>query len=89
MPECKSCPYFDKKKSSVYKSMVLVGFCNLRSMFVTDKSVVNIKCAEKAIIPLSSIKDFGITSPLAVQLVQKHTKQLPPIMARESSMVTF
>ena len=53
MPECRKCPYFVKeRKNQLRAGRVIVGFCKLRQKHVSDASVNQPLCKDKAVISL-------------------------------------
>lgn len=81
MPECKKCYYFDNKQNQIYKNLVVVGFCNLREKFITDRSINNEKCSEKAIINPEKIKEL--------QKKQEKVEYTFKVEERKKQFVTF
>ncbi|MFH1364581.1 MAG: hypothetical protein ABIH52_02900 [Candidatus Aenigmatarchaeota archaeon] len=58
MVRCKKCGYYDKKVTDVSsQSGIIVGFCRLRGKFITDQSINNDQCKDKAVIDINP-KDF-------------------------------
>lgn len=49
---CKKCPYFGKMKQEIKAGSLVVGFCRLRQKHVTDVSISNMLCKDKAVLDL-------------------------------------
>ena len=51
---CRKCPYFDKKqkKDSLVQGSVIVGFCRLRQMHISDVTITGIHCKDRAVISI-------------------------------------
>ncbi len=54
MHECKKCPYFKKedKNSQLQGGRVIVGFCNLRDKHISDVTLTNPTCKDRAVLSL-------------------------------------
>ena len=54
MHECRKCPYFRKedKNSQLKGGRVIVGFCNLRQKHISDVTLNNSTCKDRAVITL-------------------------------------
>ncbi len=53
--DCRKCPYFVKNKEPVFRGgSVILGFCNLREKYVSDETINNEFCKDKAVIPRSN-----------------------------------
>ena len=48
--ECRKCTYFDKKKNLVHGGTVIVGFCRLRQKHISDTTVGNQFCKDRAVV---------------------------------------
>ena len=44
----------------MHKNFVVVGFCNLREKYVTDRSISNEKCSEKAIVEPEKVQEIKV-----------------------------
>ena len=49
---CKKCPYYNKQKQELKGGSIVVGFCRLRQKHVTDVSVNNMFCKDRAVLDL-------------------------------------
>ena len=50
-PSCRKCPYFDRKlKDTLVKGSVIVGFCRLRQMHISDVTINREHCKDRAVI---------------------------------------
>lgn len=47
---CRKCPYFDKKKNTLHKGSVIVGYCRLRQKFVSDETITKEHCKDRAVL---------------------------------------
>jgi len=57
MVQCRRCGYFVKKISEISsQSGIIVGFCKLREKYITDRSIGNYLCKDKAVIDIN-VKD--------------------------------
>ena len=58
-PSCRKCPYFDRKdrKDSLFQGSVIVGFCRLRQMHITDVTINKDHCKDRAVVPVPSQKE--------------------------------
>lgn len=54
MHECKKCPYFIKedKSSQLKGGRVIVGFCKLRDKHISDVTLTNSTCKDRATLSL-------------------------------------
>jgi hypothetical protein len=53
MPECRKCPYFVKEsKNQLRAGRLIVGFCKLRQKHISDMSVGQAQCKDRAVISL-------------------------------------
>ncbi len=54
MHECKKCPYFKKqdKSNQLTGGRLIVGFCNLRQRHMSDVTVTNTTCKDRAILSI-------------------------------------
>ena len=53
MHECKKCPYFVKEQSNQLRAgRLIVGFCKLRERHISDVTVTNSTCKDRAILSL-------------------------------------
>jgi hypothetical protein len=50
--ECKKCPYFESKKEVINNGKVVVGFCKLRGKNMTDLTIRNDLCKDRAIVEI-------------------------------------
>jgi len=58
MVHCKKCGYYDKKISeTASKAGIIVGFCRLRNKYISDQSINNQHCKDKAIVDVN-VKTF-------------------------------
>ena len=49
---CKKCPYYGKVNQEIRKGSLVVGFCRLRQKHITDVSVNNVLCKDRAVMDL-------------------------------------
>ena len=48
---CRKCPYFEKRKNGDMKSgSMIIGLCRLRMKLVSDRSINEIYCKDRAVI---------------------------------------
>jgi len=52
-PPCRKCPYFEKNREKFQKGKIILGRCKLRNMNISDETVNNELCKDRAVIPLS------------------------------------
>ena len=53
MHSCKKCPYFSKEeKDQLRAGRVIVGFCKLREKHISDSSMNQSLCKDRAVISL-------------------------------------
>jgi hypothetical protein len=54
MHECRKCPYYKKenKESQLRAGRLIVGFCGLRDMHISDVTITNTTCKDRAVISL-------------------------------------
>ena len=58
MVHCKKCPFFTKKKeASASKGAMILGFCRLRDKFVSDESITNELCKDRAVVDSQKIEN--------------------------------
>jgi hypothetical protein len=48
--ECKKCPYFVKQKDKIHKGSVVLGFCKLRQKHISDMTINQPMCKDRAVI---------------------------------------
>lgn len=55
MHECRKCPYFLKedKKNQLRAGRVIVGFCKLREKHISDVTLTNSTCKDRAVLELT------------------------------------
>jgi hypothetical protein len=49
---CKKCPYFGKVEQKIEKGSLVIGFCRLRQKHITDVSVNQSLCKDRAVLDL-------------------------------------
>jgi hypothetical protein len=47
---CKKCPYYGKVNQEIKKGSLVIGFCRLRQKHITDVSVTNVMCKDRAVL---------------------------------------
>ena len=53
MHSCKKCPYFSKEeKDQLRAGRVIVGFCKLRQKHISDVTLTNSTCKDRAVLSL-------------------------------------
>lgn len=52
--QCKKCPYFGKVKEKLQKGHIVLGFCRLRQRHITDTTINQSQCKDRAIIMLDA-----------------------------------
>ena len=50
--QCKKCPYYGKVDQEMKKGSLVIGFCRLRQKHITDVSVTNVLCKDRAVLDL-------------------------------------
>ncbi len=56
--DCKKCTYFDNKKKATHKTLTVVGFCKVRQKYVTDQSITNNLCKDKAVVGTEKFEEI-------------------------------
>jgi hypothetical protein len=53
-PSCRKCPYFERseRKEPLFQGSVIVGFCRLRQMHITDVTITREHCKDRAVVSL-------------------------------------
>ncbi|MFH1978482.1 MAG: hypothetical protein ABIJ92_04095 [Candidatus Aenigmatarchaeota archaeon] len=61
MVQCKKCPFFDRKREYQTAAMgsIVMGFCKLREKFVTDQSINNELCKDKAVVDPQHLENLS------------------------------
>jgi len=63
MVHCKKCPFFVKKTEEIAaKGTMILGFCKLRDKFVSDESINNELCKDRAVVDVQKV-EIGETKP--------------------------
>ena len=54
MHDCKKCPYFRKedKNNQLRGGRLIVGFCNLRGKHISDVTLTNPTCKDRAVLSM-------------------------------------
>ena len=54
MHECRKCPYYRKEKqeNQLRAGRLIVGFCSLRNMHISDMTITKTTCKDRAVISL-------------------------------------
>lgn len=53
MPQCRKCPYFAREeKNQLRAGRVIVGFCRLRQKHISDVSMNQALCKDRAVVSL-------------------------------------
>ena len=56
MMDCRKCTYFEKKKNLMNGGTVIVGYCKLRKKHISDSSITNQLCKDKAVVEVDESK---------------------------------
>ena len=49
---CKKCPYFAKEEDKYKKGIIILGFCKLRQKHISDRSIDQPLCKDRATVVL-------------------------------------
>jgi hypothetical protein len=61
MIHCKKCPFFVKKtEDRAAKGAMIMGFCKMREKFVTDESINNELCKDRAVVDPQSVESMDV-----------------------------
>lgn len=61
--ECRKCSYFEKIAKKMHAGTVMVGFCKLREKHISDTTVANQFCKDRAVHDVPEQKTEIVQSP--------------------------
>jgi hypothetical protein len=50
--QCRKCPYFIKEKEKFQRGKIILGFCKLRQLHISDMTMGKPQCKDRAVISL-------------------------------------
>ena len=54
--ECRKCTYYDKKRNLMHGSTVIVGYCRLRHKHISDSTIGQQFCKDRAVLDVDPEK---------------------------------
>ena len=49
---CRKCPYFMKETNKYQKGKVILGFCRLRQKHISDRTINENMCKDRAVVTI-------------------------------------
>ena len=57
MFQCRKCPYFKKEENKYIGGSMLVGFCKLRDQGISEMSITQAACKDRAVVNMKSVRE--------------------------------
>jgi hypothetical protein len=87
--ECKKCPYYESRKEITNTGKVVIGFCKLRSKHMSDATIRNNLCKDRATIDVPQGSRTIRIEPEKKLFTQEERKTIEKAMGPKPDSLTM